>query len=44
MAEKLVISEKTVKSHVSSLLSKLNLQDRTKLAIFAIRNGLVTEK
>ena len=44
MAEKLVISEKTVKSHVSSLLNKLNLQDRTKLAIFAIRNGLVAEK
>ena len=44
IAEKLVISEKTVKSHVSSLLSKLNLEDRTKLAIYAIKKGLVLEK
>ena len=40
IAGKLVISEKTVKTHISSLLSKLNLDDRTQLAIFAIKNGL----
>jgi two-component system, NarL family, response regulator LiaR len=40
IAEKLVISEKTVKTHISSLLSKLGLEDRTRLAIFAIKNGL----
>jgi len=43
IAIKLVISEKTVKTHISSLLSKLNLSDRTQLAIHALRNGLVKE-
>ncbi len=41
IAQKLVISDKTVKTHISNILSKLNLQDRTQLAIYAIRNGLV---
>ncbi|HAL16424.1 MAG TPA: DNA-binding response regulator [Anaerolineaceae bacterium] len=40
IAEKLVISEKTVKTHISSLLSKLNLDDRTQLAIYALKKGL----
>jgi len=40
IGEKLVISEKTVKTHISSLLSKLDLEDRTRLAIYAIKNGL----
>ena len=43
IANTLVISEKTVKSHISSLLSKLNLSDRTQLAIHALKNGLVKE-
>ncbi len=43
IAEKLVISEKTVKTHISSLLSKLGLEDRTRLAIYAIKKGLVSE-
>jgi two-component system, NarL family, response regulator LiaR len=43
IAEVLVISEKTVKSHISSLLSKLALEDRTRLAIYAIKNNLVRE-
>lgn len=44
IAEKLVISEKTVKTHVSNILSKLNLDDRTQAAIYALRHGLTTEK
>jgi NarL family two-component system response regulator LiaR len=44
IAEELVISEKTVKTHVSNILSKLNLADRTQLAIFAIKNGLADSK
>jgi NarL family two-component system response regulator LiaR len=41
IAAELVISEKTVKTHVSNILSKLGLEDRTQLAIYAIKNGLV---
>jgi NarL family two-component system response regulator LiaR len=41
IAQELVISEKTVKTHVSNILSKLQLQDRTQLAIYAIKKGLV---
>src|SRR3990170_5719368 len=41
IAQKLVISDKTVKTHVSNILSKLNLEDRTQLAIYAIKHGLV---
>jgi two-component system, NarL family, response regulator LiaR len=40
IAHVLVISEKTVKTHISNILSKLHLDDRTQLAIFAIKNGL----
>ena len=40
MAEKMVISEKTVKTHVSNLLNKLNLEDRTRAAIWALKHGL----
>jgi two-component system, NarL family, response regulator LiaR len=39
IASKLVISEKTVKTHVSALLSKLDLADRTQLAIYAMKQG-----
>ena len=41
IARQLSISEKTVKTHVSNILSKLHLQDRTQLAIYAIKKGLV---
>lgn len=41
IAEQLVISEKTVKTHISNILGKLNLVDRTQMAIFAIKNGLI---
>lgn len=40
IAEELFISEKTVKSHVSRILSKLGLTDRTQAAIFAVKHGL----
>jgi NarL family two-component system response regulator LiaR len=41
IADGLVISEKTAKTHVSNILGKLGLEDRTQMAIYAIRNGLV---
>lgn len=41
IAAKLVISEKTVKTHVSSILGKLHLNDRTQLAVYALKNGIV---
>ncbi len=40
IAEKMVISEKTVKTHVSNLLDKLDLPDRTRAAIWALKHGL----
>jgi two-component system, NarL family, response regulator LiaR len=40
IAQQFFISEKTVKTHVGHILAKLNLKDRTQLAIFAIRNDL----
>jgi NarL family two-component system response regulator LiaR len=43
IAEKLVISEKTVKTHVSSILSKLHLEDRTQAAIYALKHSKVTD-
>ena len=41
IAETLVISEKTAKAHISNILGKLGLEDRTQMAIYAIKNGLV---
>jgi two-component system, NarL family, response regulator LiaR len=40
IAGELVISEKTVKTHISSLLGKLHQDDRTQLAVYAIKNKL----
>ncbi len=40
IAEKMVISEKTVKTHVSNLLGKLGLEDRTQAAIWAFKHNL----
>lgn len=41
LAERLVLSEKTVKGHVSNVLGKLRLNDRTQLAVLAWREGIV---
>jgi NarL family two-component system response regulator LiaR len=41
IAERLVISERTVKSHVNNILSKLQVADRTQAAIFAWREGVM---
>jgi DNA-binding NarL/FixJ family response regulator len=41
IAEKLVISENTVKGHVSNILSKLHLLDRTQAAVYAWQKGIV---
>ena len=41
LASELFVSEKTVKTHVSSLLAKLRLADRTQAALFAVRAGVV---
>lgn len=41
IAQGLVISEKTVKGHVSNILSKLHMLDRTQAAVFAWQQGIV---
>jgi NarL family two-component system response regulator LiaR len=41
IAGKLYLSEKTVKSHVSNILGKLHLADRTQAAVYAWREGVV---
>jgi NarL family two-component system response regulator LiaR len=43
IAHDLTISEKTVKTHVSNILSKLHLADRTQAAIYAHRHGVAPE-
>jgi NarL family two-component system response regulator LiaR len=40
IAEELVISEPTVRTHVSNILSKLHLANRTQAALYALREGL----
>jgi len=41
IADHLVVGERTVKTHVSNILSKLHLQDRTQAALLALRERLV---
>ena len=40
IADKLFISEKTVKNHVSNIFRKINVNDRTKAAIYAYKNNI----
>lgn len=42
IADELVISESTVRNHVSSILSKLHLANRTQAALYALRQGLAS--
>jgi DNA-binding NarL/FixJ family response regulator len=42
IARELSLSEKTVKAHVSSILAKLGVTDRTQAALYAVRAGLVS--
>jgi len=44
ISEELFIGIKTVKTHVSNILNKLNVQDRTQAAIYANRHGLVRDQ
>jgi NarL family two-component system response regulator LiaR len=43
IAEQLAIGEKTVKSHVSNILGKLHVADRTQAAVYAWRRGVVRD-
>ncbi|HPI97643.1 MAG TPA: response regulator transcription factor [Synergistales bacterium] len=43
IAEKMILSDKTVKNHLSHLMKKLNIQDRTQAAIIAWKTGLAKE-
>jgi DNA-binding NarL/FixJ family response regulator len=43
IASTLYITEKTVKTHVSNILAKLNLADRTQAALFAVKNGFIEQ-
>jgi DNA-binding NarL/FixJ family response regulator len=44
IAEKLAYSEKTVKNYLTVIFQKLHLRDRTQVAIFALRHGLLLDE
>ena len=44
IARELIMSEKTAKSHVSNILAKLGVGDRTQAAVLAVRSGLVPRR
>ncbi|MBL8131935.1 MAG: response regulator transcription factor [Anaerolineae bacterium] len=41
IAEKLVVSEATVRTHITSVLDKLRLRDRTQVMVYALKRGIV---
>ena len=43
IADELVVSESTIRAHVSRILSKLHLASRTQAALYAVREGLTAE-
>jgi NarL family two-component system response regulator LiaR len=42
IADRLVLSERTVGTHVGNILAKLHLANRTQAALYALREGLTT--
>jgi len=42
IGKKLFISEKTAKNYVTSIRKKLGLNNRTQIALFAIKQGIIT--
>lgn len=40
IAKKLFLAEGTVRNHISKMLEKLQLKDRTQLAVFAVKNNI----
>jgi NarL family two-component system response regulator LiaR len=42
IADSLVISERTVRTHIGNILSKLHLVNRTQAALYALRKGLTS--
>lgn len=42
IADRLVVSERTVRTHISNILSKLHLANRTQAALYALRQGLAS--
>ena len=41
IADQLCVAERTVRFHVGNILAKLQVENRTEVALYAIRNGLV---
>lgn len=41
IAEKLVVSEATIRTHITSVLDKLHLRDRTQVMVYALKRGIV---
>ncbi len=40
IASSLFVTEKTVKTHISNIFNKLNVQDRTQAALYAVKHNL----
>lgn len=40
IADKIIVSERTVRTHITNILSKLHLENRTQATLYALRNGL----